>query len=528
MIELVAGFYGRQSDDESEITRDNQLKWCRQFVPTVEGWLSEERRQPVRITIDDHLLFFDRNKSGVIYQRPDYDRCKAAIASGQMQILLLHALDRLGRGDPFDTIYELRYCSEHQVRVYSQSDDYEATSQDEIDILRTVLNSIQANKEWKRIRKRTLEGRFTAWEKDHARMSFGRRPRLGYHLNDDKHVIAIPEEAQIINIIFDWTIGGLTYFEIANKLNAEGIPTATARRGDNPGARWSPSAVSRVVNCEEYATGQTTMNVNDGSETRHQVTIEVPVVIDPERYHAAQRIVAKRRRTRKRTHAYLLKGALRCADCGQGVICTSGHYGCRGRVHARRWNAEPCQLPYIPPAKMDPVIWQDVQAFVSQPDVIYGALEEQSIQQIREFNDRLVGIEAAIERKRQARGRLALQFALEQFTPDEIKTARLHIDAEIGQLEKEHMELQLNRALLQEYERQMDRFEQLSQIDLSRLPHEGQAALVMELVNHIDVARTQKGIRAITHYDLLDMGSISSHQTPDMLTYRTAPLEIEL
>jgi len=504
MIELIAGFYGRQSDDESEITRDNQLKWCRQFVPTIEGWLSEEYKQRVRIAISDHLLFFDRDKSGIVYQRPDYDRCKAAISSGQMQILLLHALDRLGRGDPFDTIYELRFCREHRVRVYSQSDNYEATSQDEIDVLRTVLNSI------------------------HARMSFGRRPRLGYHLDEDKHIITIPEEVGIINTIFDMTISGLTYFEVANKLNLEGIPTVTALRGDNLTARWSPSAVSRIINCEEYATGQTTMNVNDGSDTMHRVTITVPVIVDAERFNAAQRIIAKRRRTRRRSHQYLLKGALSCADCGNGIICTTGHYGCRGRVHAKRWNTEPCQLPYIPPKKLDPIIWQDVQAFISRPDVIYEALESQSIQQVRELNDRLVSVETAIERKHRARGRLALQFALEEFSVDEIKAARSHIDAEVARLEKEHMELQLNRAILQQYDRQVDRFGQLARLDLGRLPHEAQAALVMELVHHIDVGRTETGVRATAHYHLLDSGSITSHQCPNMLTYSTEPLLIAL
>jgi hypothetical protein len=528
MIELVAGFYGRQSDDESEVTRDNQIKWCRKFIPTVESWISQERRQPVRITLNNNLVFFDRDKSGIVNQRPEYDRCKNAVAAGQMHLLLIHAQDRLTRSDPFETVFELRYFRYYDVRVYSQSDNHELTSDDSVEFLRTTLDSIKANDEWKRIRKRTLEGRFTAWEKDNARMSFGRRPRLGYHLDEDKHVAVVPEEAEIINTIFDWTIEGLTYFEVAHKLNREGIPTVTALRSANPGARWSPSAVSRVINCEEYATGQTTMTVNDGSDTRHEVIITVPVIVDAERFYAAQRIVDKRRRTRKRSVPYLLKGALICADCGNGIICTTGHYGCRGRVHARRWDAEPCRLPYIPPKKLDPVIWQDVQTFVSRPDIIYDALESQSIQQMRELNDRLVNVESAIERKRQARGRLALQFALEEFTADEIKIARMHIDGEIAQLEKEHMELQLNRAILQRYDQQIDRFEQLSEIDLNRLPHDGKVALIMELVHHIDISRIETGIRAVAHYHLLDSGSITSHQTPDMLTYRTEPLLIEL
>lgn len=528
MIKLTSGFYGRQSDDESEITRDNQLKWCRKFIPTVEGWLTEEYRQPVRIVIPDHLIFFDRDKSGVVYQRPDYDRCKAAIAANQMHILMLHALDRLARGDPFDTIYELRYCRQNNVRVYSQSDHVEATSQDEIDILRTVLASIQANKEWKRIRKRTLEGRFTSWEKDNDRMSFGRRPRLGYGLNENKHIIAVPEEAEIVNQIFDMALEGLTYSEISHRLNRHGVPTTTAIRGERPGSRWSPSGVSRIINCDEYALGRMAFEANDGSDERVNVTIPAPVIVDPERFYAAQHVVEKRRQTRQRTHQYLLKGALHCVDCGNGFICTTSHYGCRGRVHAKRWGTEPCRTPYILPAKIDPIAWQDVRAFISKPELLYDAFASRSLEQMRELNDRLLRVEANIEKKLKARLRLALDFAMEQFSDDEIRTARRTIDEETARLEKEAIELQISRAILQQHEQKFERLEHLGGIDLDRLPHEGKAALMMELVHHIDIQQSDFGVLATMHYHLLDPGSITSHQSQHSLTYKTIPLKVYL
>jgi hypothetical protein len=90
------------------------------------------------------------------------------------------------------------------------------------------------------------------------------------------------------------------------------------------------------------------------------------------------------------------------------------------------------------------------------------------------------------------------------------------------------MELQLNRAILQQYDQQVARFDQLAGLNLDHLPHEGRAALVMELVHHIDVARMETGIRAVAHYHLLNSGSISSYQTPDMITYRTDPILVSL
>jgi DNA invertase Pin-like site-specific DNA recombinase len=528
MIKLVGGFYGRQSDDESDITRDNQLKWCRKFIPTVEGWLSEEYRQPVRITLPDHLVFFDRDKSGIVYQRPDYDRCKAAIAAGEIDILLLHALDRMARGIPFKTISELEFCISHNVRVFSQSEENEVTSQDEFNILHTVLDSIQANKEWKRIRKRTLEGRFTSWEKDNSRMSFGRRPRLGYDLDENKHIVIVPEEAKIVNQIFDMVLEGLAYSEISYRLNQHDIPTTTAIRGERPNSRWSPSGVSRVVNCDEYALGRMAFEVNDGSDERVDVVVPIPVIVDPERFYAAQHVIEKRQRTRRRVHQYLLKGALHCLDCDNDFICTTGHYGCRGRVHAKRWGSDPCQMPYIPPVKIDPIAWQDVMAFISKPELLYDAFVTHSTAQVREINDRLSHIETGIERKRRAKTRLALDFAMEQFSDDEIKAARRTIDEEIAGLEKEAIELQISRAILQQHEQKFDRLDYLSGIDLNRLPYEGQVALVMEMVHHVAVKQSDFGVVITVHYHLLDPGSITSHQSQQSLTYKTQSHEVYL
>lgn len=167
-------------------------------------------------------------------------------------------------------------------------------------------------------------------------------PPLGYAVGKDKKYIINEEEAKIVRIIFDMTVKGYSYRDIANYLNSNGY----TNRGKEfrvyfndmlRNEKYAGVYVWNLRECKNKAKGKTNRKHKPESEV---IRIEggMPQIIDRETFDKVQKIMDERRKSNKYRGPrckYLLSKILVCGKCGHAF---SGGYGWSGeRKNLRKY-----------------------------------------------------------------------------------------------------------------------------------------------------------------------------------------------
>lgn len=165
---------------------------------------------------------------------------------------------------------------------------------------------------------------------DHMRKSYQMRmesgdfnccaPAYGYELVDGQLVIK-EDEAAVIRRIFDLYLQGIGKQNIANILNAEGVPRRYGQK------KWYHNTVNYVINNERYMGDAllqkkfTTDTLpfrkkrNRGEKPQYYVENSNPPIVRRETYQAAQKLQKSRNISHKHGGTYILTGILRCPEC---------------------------------------------------------------------------------------------------------------------------------------------------------------------------------------------------------------------
>jgi DNA invertase Pin-like site-specific DNA recombinase len=192
-------------------------------------------------------VFRDEGVSGSLEAalRPGLAEALARIESGDAEVLLIPRLDRLARRL---TIQEaaLAQVWRHGGTVVA-ADQGEIVRDDPDDPMRTAMRQMMgvfAQLERSMIVARLRRGR----EMKRASGGYAAgRPRYGYRA-DGGFLVAVPEEQRTIKLARRLKKQGLSYRQIADRLEAEGLQPRS-------GGRWHPPMVSRLVNSEAMSRG---------------------------------------------------------------------------------------------------------------------------------------------------------------------------------------------------------------------------------------------------------------------------------
>lgn len=200
--------------------------------------------------LDVARVFVDAGKSGGTLDRPGLAKLRAAVAAGEVAVVVVYAVDRLSRSQA-DTLALLREFESHGAGLLAASQEFETESPTG----KAMLGMLAVFAELQRaeIRERTK----VALRAKRARGEAVSRPAFGLMrpVSDDgergpgfeRDAATWPTVARILSE----RAGGASCQAIADGLNRDSIPTATAARGENralvngPG-RWHASAVARL------------------------------------------------------------------------------------------------------------------------------------------------------------------------------------------------------------------------------------------------------------------------------------------
>jgi len=183
-------------------------------------------------------VYREAGVSGYERERPELERLLADAKAGKFDVVIFPSIDRAGRSvkDVIEIDCALREAGVGVVFVREGIDTSTPTGE----FFRNVMASLAQ-----------LEGRIIA-----DRLTKGRQRKAaggGYvggwlpygYRHEAGAVAVIPEQADVVKRIFEWRSEGLSYREIACRLESEG---AQAQRGGS----WQVSTLRRIVSNRFY------------------------------------------------------------------------------------------------------------------------------------------------------------------------------------------------------------------------------------------------------------------------------------
>ena len=227
-----------------------------------EGYSVEEQERKCKAAIEskgwEYIgTFSDPGVSGRTLDRPGLLEMLKLIRAGEVDAVVIYKLDRLSRKqrDTMNLIEDVFLA--YDVALVSLNETLD-TSTPWGRAMIGILSSFN-QMESENIQERTMMGRAAkANEGGYA----GGKPPLGYR-GENGRLVIVPEEAEIIKLIFKMRDKGKTLKGIAETLNTKGYRT---RRG----GKFGHSSVQAILNNEDTYRGMYKYGANGTDEVVHE------------------------------------------------------------------------------------------------------------------------------------------------------------------------------------------------------------------------------------------------------------------
>lgn len=262
-------------------------------------------------------VYTDEAKTGTKDSREGFQRLLADCKSGKVNHIITKSVSRFARNTVtlLETVRELKNMG---ISVYFEEQNINTMTADGELMLTILASYAQAeslsaseNQKW-RVRQNFEEGK--PW----------RGYMFGYRYKDGEYVI-VPEEAEIVKIIYADFLSGKGIEAIMKSLNDSGVLT-------QQGFTWHRSAVMRILRNYTY-TGNLLLQtkyrenhltkktlINHGELPQYHATDTHEAIIDMATFEAVQAEIARRAEKYTKPHKrekYPFSGIITCAICGK-------------------------------------------------------------------------------------------------------------------------------------------------------------------------------------------------------------------
>ena len=210
----LTGLYLRLSHEEAMggVSLKNQKEFLLRFA---EG-------QKDLIITD---IYSDNGETGTSFERPEWNRLMEDVRQKRINCIIVKDLSRLGRnyiesGDYLETVFPSL-----GVRFIAVTDHYDTNDLNEDDLppfsimVKGIINEAYA---------RDISRKISTIREIQRNKGqyYGNIPPYGYLKDpqDPRHLLINPETAPVVRQIFQWKQNGLSYSEIARRLNEKSIP----------------------------------------------------------------------------------------------------------------------------------------------------------------------------------------------------------------------------------------------------------------------------------------------------------------
>lgn len=339
-------------------------------------------------------------------------------AAGNFSQIIVTKADRLGR-DKIDLLVVRRRLQELGIKLAAVLENLD-------DALSYDIRAILADHERLQILERSAAGmeraaragRYAGGIVAYGYMVESKKPNARL-VPSTRVVLGDLTEAQAVQRIYRRIgIDGWSCRRVAaDELQAMGIPTSYEKdgrgvRGKRTQGIWTAGRVRNMVVQPIYK-GQLLYG-RRSKHPREIISAQIEPLVSEELWNAAQATLAANRIMSKNLkHSYLLKGVIRCGNCGLHY-CGSwtrdqSRYRCDGGLNSRRPDAPPCSSLSFYGAKLEQIVWSDMERWLRDPD---DSLLQELVPErhndaaAAQIDAEKVTLEAALAQKRLERDRL--------------------------------------------------------------------------------------------------------------------------
>ena len=226
----VAGYARVSTDSEEQLTSyEAQVSYYTEYIQKRDDW------EFVNVYTDEGISATNTK------HRDGFNAMIADAWAGRIDLIVTKSVSRFAR-NTVDSLTTLRKLKEKGVEIYFEKENiYTLDSKGELMI--TIMSSlaqeesrsISENVTWGQ-RKRMADGKVT--------MPYGRF--LGYRKGEDGLPEIVPEEAEVVKLIYKSFMEGLSYYKIAQFLMSRNIPAPAG------GEKWYTRTVESILTNEKY------------------------------------------------------------------------------------------------------------------------------------------------------------------------------------------------------------------------------------------------------------------------------------
>ena len=280
----------------------------------------------------------DDGVSGIIFDRKAFQEMMAEVRAGNINCIVVKDLSRFGREYTETWRYLRRILPAFGVRFIAINDNIDTLRDNPADLsvsVKSIINDAYC-------RDISIKTRSALNAKRNNGDYVGSCPVYGYKRSEGNKNLLVPDEypASIVRDIFRMKINGMSALKIAETLNKKGVlspmaykrdrglPHPTGGFADVPDAKWSATAIFRILNDKTY-TGTLIQGRRGTPNYKIKDIVDRPedewkraeeaheAIIAPMDFDLAQRILKlDTRSTPGSEKVHLFSGVLYCGCCG--------------------------------------------------------------------------------------------------------------------------------------------------------------------------------------------------------------------
>ena len=287
-------------------------------------------------------IFADKGITGTsVKHRDEFKKMIKLCKQGKVDMIITKSISRFAR-NTVDCLTHIRMLKALGVDVYFEEQGIHSIQPD-AEFYITIYGSI-AQSESENISANVKWGK--AQSAREGKVPFQCKYFLGYQKDKQGQILIVPEEAEVVKLIYRSFLDGDSMYGIRLKLESMGIKTP---RGSTV---WSQSLISSILTNEKYI-GDVLVNktyiedciskrvkVNNGEREKFYIENHHPAIIDRQMFARVQEELARRKSKPKvkqlgtKTHLskysskYALTELLICGECKTPYRrCTWSHHG---------------------------------------------------------------------------------------------------------------------------------------------------------------------------------------------------------
>lgn len=263
-------------------------------------------------------VYADEALTGTKDNRENFQKLISECRAGRIDLIITKSISRFAR-NTVTLLETVRVLKELGVDVYFEEQNIHSISPDG-EFMLTLLGSYAQEESYS-----ASENQKWRIHKDFKQGRLGSVTMLGYERSNDGTLIIVPEEAEIVRMIFNDFLGGMGKNAIANKLLAMGVPT-------KGGGIWTAWSIRRILRNEKYCGDilfQKSFRENHITKRKIENKGQLPQyyaeethepIINKETFLAVQELLKENQRftpASPTTNTYPLTGMIHCDCCGK-------------------------------------------------------------------------------------------------------------------------------------------------------------------------------------------------------------------